>query len=126
MPSNFPESDALISTYPQAFTSTFYYLACHPELHDPLRNEIETIVEEEGWTKSAVARMHKLDSVLKEAQRLAGNGVSEYHLSSHIIAFLTCCVSCYESFGSQRLYFLRWYDCTCWGNSRCTCVLPAP
>ncbi|EEB91405.1 hypothetical protein MPER_10236, partial [Moniliophthora perniciosa FA553] len=59
-----------------AFTSTFYYLACHPELHGPLREEIEGIVEEEGWTKSAVARMRKLDSVLKEAQRLAGNGVT--------------------------------------------------
>ncbi|KAK7045463.1 hypothetical protein VNI00_007716 [Paramarasmius palmivorus] len=59
-----------------AFTSTFYYLACHPELHDFLREEIESIVEEEGWTKSAVAKMHKLDSVLKEAQRLAGNGVT--------------------------------------------------
>ncbi|KAL0572022.1 hypothetical protein V5O48_009943 [Marasmius crinis-equi] len=59
-----------------AFTSTFYYLAAHPELHDPLREEIESVVAEEGWTKSAVARMHKLDSVLKEAQRLAGNGVT--------------------------------------------------
>ncbi|EEB91421.1 hypothetical protein MPER_10218, partial [Moniliophthora perniciosa FA553] len=58
-----------------ALASTFLYLACHPELHGPLREEIEGIVEEEGWTKSAVARMRKLDSVLKEAQRLAGNGV---------------------------------------------------
>ncbi|PPR01427.1 hypothetical protein CVT24_001901 [Panaeolus cyanescens] len=59
-----------------AFTSTFYYLAAHPELHKPLREEIERTLEEEGWTKSAMARMHKLDSVLKEAQRLAGNGVT--------------------------------------------------
>ncbi|KAF9265925.1 cytochrome P450 [Marasmius fiardii PR-910] len=59
-----------------AFTSTFYYLAAHPELHGPLREEIENAVGADGWTKSSVAKMHKLDSVLKEAQRLAGNGVT--------------------------------------------------
>ncbi|THU98259.1 cytochrome P450 [Dendrothele bispora CBS 962.96] len=65
-----------IHTTSMAFTVVMYYLACHPELHDPLREEINSILEEEGRTKTAMAKMHKLDSVLKESQRLMGNSVA--------------------------------------------------
>ncbi|KAJ7156129.1 cytochrome P450 [Mycena filopes] len=45
----------------------------------PQRTEIEQVVEQEGWTKSGVAKMYKLDSFLKEASRMVGQ--STYHVT---------------------------------------------
>ena len=36
----------------------------------PLRKEIESIVASEGWTKTSVDKMYKLDSFLKESIRM--------------------------------------------------------
>jgi Cytochrome P450 len=54
-----------------------YDLAVHPEYHAPLREEIETLVAEEGWKKSTVMKMRKLDSFLKESIRMhpIGQGI---------------------------------------------------
>ena len=43
---------------------------------------METIVEKEGWTKVALAGMNKVDSFLKESQRVAGSdfGVTLFHV----------------------------------------------
>jgi len=49
-----------------------YRLLSHPEYFEPLRQEIETVVSEEGWTKAAIDKMHKVDSFLRETQRLDG------------------------------------------------------
>ncbi|PBK85903.1 cytochrome P450 [Armillaria gallica] len=54
-------------------TTTLYALATHPEYAEILRDEVEAIIYEEGCTKSAMGKMIKLDSFLKEAQRLYGN-----------------------------------------------------
>ncbi len=56
----------------QTFTNTLYRLLSNPECIEPLRQEIETAVSEEGWTKAAIDKMHKVDSVLRETQRLDG------------------------------------------------------
>lgn len=40
----------------------------------PLREEVEAIVGEEGWSKAALDKMRKVDSFLKENQRLKGTG----------------------------------------------------
>jgi hypothetical protein len=37
-----------------------------------LREEVSTIVQTEGWTKEAIDKMRKLDSFVKETQRLHG------------------------------------------------------
>jgi hypothetical protein len=37
-----------------------------------LREEVSAVVEELGWTKAAMSKMVKLDSFMKEAQRLSG------------------------------------------------------
>lgn len=58
----------------QTFTQALYTLAARPECVAPLREEIEGIVREDGWTKSAVQRMWKLDSFMKESQRFHGLG----------------------------------------------------
>ena len=47
-----------------------YDFAGHPEYIEPIREEVQKIVAEEGWTKSSMAKMHKLDSFLKETCRM--------------------------------------------------------
>ena len=58
----------------QAFTIILYRLLSHPEYVEPLRHEVETTVAEEGWTKAAMDKMHKIDSFLRETQRLDSPG----------------------------------------------------
>lgn len=49
----------------------FLDLCAHPEYIAPLREEVETVLEEEGgvFTKAGLARMTKMDSVMKESRR---------------------------------------------------------
>jgi cytochrome P450 len=37
---------------------------------NPLRNEVEEIIQREGWTKAGIDQMYKIDSFIKESQRL--------------------------------------------------------
>ena len=37
-----------------------------------LRAEIEAAVERDGWTKNALVNMRKVDSLLRESQRING------------------------------------------------------
>ncbi|KAK0229999.1 cytochrome P450 [Armillaria nabsnona] len=62
-----------IHTTSMTFTTALYALATHPEYAEILRDEVESIINEEGYTKSAMGKMSKLDSFVKEAQRLYGN-----------------------------------------------------
>jgi Cytochrome P450 len=75
--------------YPQTLTQTYthaiYDLAVHTEYHAELREEIESLIAEEGWKKSTVMKMRKLDSFLKESTRIhslaQGNSLTPYPLS---------------------------------------------
>ncbi|KIJ12301.1 hypothetical protein PAXINDRAFT_14916 [Paxillus involutus ATCC 200175] len=58
----------------QSFTQALYNLAANPQYMQPLREEVESIVEKEGWSKGALAKMRKIDSFLKESQRMEGIG----------------------------------------------------
>ena len=40
----------------------------------PLRDEIEPIIATEGWTKAGLSKMWKVDSFLRESQRVNGIG----------------------------------------------------
>jgi len=51
-----------------------FHLAASPEYAQPLRDEIEGIVKQDGWTKLAFGKMWKLDSFMKESQRVNGVG----------------------------------------------------
>ncbi|PBK86464.1 cytochrome P450 [Armillaria gallica] len=62
-----------IHTTAMTLTTALYALATHPEYAEILRDEVEAIINEEGYTKSAMGKMNKLDSFMKEAQRLYGN-----------------------------------------------------
>ncbi|KAK0435069.1 cytochrome P450 [Armillaria borealis] len=71
---------AAIHTTSMTFTTALYALATHPEYAEILRDEVESIINEEGCTKAAMGKMNQLDSFLKEAQRVYGNmGVFGMH-----------------------------------------------
>ncbi|PCH34273.1 cytochrome P450 [Wolfiporia cocos MD-104 SS10] len=63
-----------IHTSTVTFTHALYHLAANPEYIQPLREEIEAVIREDGWTKTSMGRMWKLDSFLKESQRMNGVG----------------------------------------------------
>ena len=63
----------------QAFTHALYYLAENPEHAAALRDEVNAIVGEYGWTKAAIDRMHRIDSFIRESQRLNPVGTSEFN-----------------------------------------------
>ncbi|KAH9959807.1 cytochrome P450 [Russula dissimulans] len=56
-------------------TQVLYRLLSHPQYIEPLRQEIEAAVAEEGWTKTGMDKMQNLDSFLREIQRIDGLGL---------------------------------------------------
>ena len=54
----------------KAITHALFDLASSPEYLHPLREEADEVIQREGWTKAAVDRMPKMDSFIKESQRL--------------------------------------------------------
>ena len=62
----------MISLIPsQTVTHSLYNLTTYPEYMQPLRDEIEAVIQEHGWSKASVAKMTKLDSFVKETMRLS-------------------------------------------------------
>jgi Cytochrome P450 len=47
-----------------------YRLLANPDYIEPLRQEVDAVINEEGWTKAGIDKMHKIDSFLRESQRL--------------------------------------------------------
>ncbi len=37
---------------------------------ESLRQEVDAVISEEGWTKGGIDKIHKLDSFIREAKRL--------------------------------------------------------
>ena len=68
----------------QTFTQVLYRLLSNPEYIGPLHKEIEAAVAEEGWTKAAIDRMHKMDSFLRETQRLDNSAIGSSGFSPGI------------------------------------------
>ena len=82
-----PSLPANISTTARkTFTHALYHLAANPEYAEPLREEIERVVAEDGWTKASTARMWRLDSFLKESQRMNGVGARQLPSNSPLPA----------------------------------------
>jgi len=61
---------AAIHSSSLTFTHALLHLVAHPEFVTPLREEVECIIKEEGWTKMSMQKMRKVDSFLKESARL--------------------------------------------------------
>ncbi|KAJ7767236.1 cytochrome P450 [Mycena metata] len=70
---------AAIHTSSMAFTHALFDLVTHPEYLRPMRQEVELVVKEEGWSKAALNSMVKVDSFLRESQRLNNGGASVMH-----------------------------------------------
>ena len=56
----------------QTLTHTLFHLASTPEHLATLREEIAEVTSRKGWTKEAIDEMYKLDSYMRESQRLNG------------------------------------------------------
>ncbi|KAF8967503.1 cytochrome P450 [Flammula alnicola] len=65
------------STFSSAvsISQALYELSARPEYVQPLREEIEGVISDEGWTKTAIGRLYKLDSFFRETQRYNGLGL---------------------------------------------------
>ncbi|CCX34716.1 Similar to Ent-kaurene oxidase; acc. no. Q701P2 [Pyronema omphalodes CBS 100304] len=68
-------SMASIHTTSMTVTKALYDLASRPEYTKPLREEVETVLKEEGgFTQNGIRRLDLIDSFLKESQRLGPIG----------------------------------------------------
>ena len=73
----------------QSITHALLDLAAHPQYIQPLRDEVEAIVSAEGWTKAGMGKMWKIDSFLKESQRV--NGIALSTSSVHVVSSSDLC-----------------------------------
>lgn len=73
---------ASIHTTSSTLTSTLFDLITHPEYHTEIMEHIaEALVESNGhWTLQHVAQMRKLDSFMKESQRMNPIGFSKLNV----------------------------------------------
>lgn len=55
----------------QTSTYILYDLATHPEYVQPMREEVEAALSDEGWTHAAINKLSKVDSFIKESLRLS-------------------------------------------------------
>ncbi|KAM6492377.1 Cytochrome P450 [Amanita muscaria] len=62
---------AALRTPTIAFTYVLFELSSRPEYVRPMREEIETIIQQEGWSKTALGKLRKVDSFIKEILRLS-------------------------------------------------------
>ena len=51
-------------------TKVLYRLLANPEYMEPLRQEVDAVVKEEGWTKAGIDKMYKIDSFVRETLRV--------------------------------------------------------
>jgi len=75
-----------------------YHLASHPQYAVTLREEIASVVGDSGWSKKSIDRLDKLDSFIRETQRVAPLAAGEstpplnipnidhYHRSSLLVS----------------------------------------
>ena len=69
-------------------------LAQHPQYIPELREEIESVIQSEGLTKASMLNLFKVDSFIKESQRIGG------------ILSCTLCFPCVRKYYYSYLYRL--------------------
>lgn len=98
----------LIMTLASSFTTTmaltqaFFDLCAHPEYIEPLREEVSNALEDNSglWDKKSFTKMRKLDSFMRESQRLNPPSLREYKNSSLVGSQLL--TWCFPSVGFKR------------------------
>lgn len=78
-------SVAAIHTTSDLTSQTLIEIMKHPEIIEPLRQEIVSVLETDGWAKTALYKMKLLDSVIKESQRIKPIAISEYFLATEFL-----------------------------------------
>ncbi|KAI8714881.1 hypothetical protein NCS52_01209000 [Fusarium sp. LHS14.1] len=61
---------AAIHTTTDLLTQVLTRISQNPEILKPLREEMISVLREEGWSKTSLYKMKLLDSVIKESQRM--------------------------------------------------------
>lgn len=69
---------AAIHTTTDLLCQALTRIAQNPNILEPLRDEITSSLQENGWQKSSLYNMKLLDSVLKESQRLKPTEIGTY------------------------------------------------
>jgi hypothetical protein len=70
-------STVSINTTADLLEQCMLSIAQHPEIINPLREEIRDVLRHSGWSKSSLSDMKLLDSVIKESQRLKPTSIGE-------------------------------------------------
>jgi hypothetical protein len=68
----------------KAFTNSMLNLAARPECVAPLREELQEVIASEGWTKTSLTKLRKMDSFLKESERTTGSGACATSFSASL------------------------------------------
>lgn len=61
---------AAIHTSSLNLTHALYWITARPDYLEPMREEIEAVTSEMGWSKNAIGQMPKVESFMKECMRL--------------------------------------------------------
>ncbi|KAJ6460138.1 cytochrome P450 [Mycena vitilis] len=69
---------AAIHTTTMALTNALLDLTTNLSHFLPMRAEVERVIEKHGWTKVALDNMYKVDSFLRESQRLNGSSPGKH------------------------------------------------
>lgn len=60
-----------------------YRILANPDYYiEPLREEVDPLIREYGWTKAGIDRMYRIDSLIRETQRF--DGISSRSLNSFL------------------------------------------
>jgi hypothetical protein len=107
---------ASIASSSMGVTHAIYDLCAMPEYTAPLREEIEkALAEHGGWTLAALNAMWKLDSFLKESQRISHPGLCKPSSSPfHQVANILNLLSFIQSQSRQAHHAIRWDQTSCW------------
>ncbi|KAF8736293.1 hypothetical protein AX14_000501 [Amanita brunnescens Koide BX004] len=76
-----------IQTATMSFTYVLYDLAAHPEYVQSMREEVEAVLQEDGWTQAAIDKLSKVDSFVKESLRLSVMDV--YSMTRYVVKDFT-------------------------------------
>ncbi|KAJ6459072.1 cytochrome P450 [Mycena sanguinolenta] len=75
---------AAIHTSTMTLVNVLLDLTTYPSHIQSMREEVERVIMQEGWTKAALNSMHLVDSFIRESQRL--NGSSPVALTRKVVA----------------------------------------
>ncbi|KIM70391.1 hypothetical protein SCLCIDRAFT_1207734 [Scleroderma citrinum Foug A] len=66
---------ASLHTSAQGFAHALFNLALYPQFQEPLREEVKAVIGQHGWTRESMSLLPKMDSFLKESQRVSSTSL---------------------------------------------------